>query len=307
MNINLLLNSQIFPFYQLNKYKETEKSVKEMEKSVKKTEKVENYSNITYSFNLGDIDIISNNFLLKEHKIIDYSSYFKLLEYMNKNKNSKVIFYYDKKYEHKLSYTKKILTFLNMEQEFEEIHDLIEEINYLIENIDIQYSESEIPEYLESYFDSEGKFNQLLFDKKVNDFKRKYFNDKDEIILNDGIEEFEEIEFIELPDIPTNQEEYIIFFLLRKLSNEYKKIPILYVEKFNLIESIIYFNLEEEYDLIFQNALSPIIFFKNIKKIDEILNFIIKEENLTFKKIFKKFFDEVKKENIFSKYYNYKK
>ena len=29
MNINLFLNSQIFPFYQLIKYKETEKSVKE--------------------------------------------------------------------------------------------------------------------------------------------------------------------------------------------------------------------------------------------------------------------------------------
>ena len=306
MNINLILNSENLPFLnQLNKYKETEKSVKEMEKSVKETEKsvketkkVEDYSNITYSFNLGDKDIISNNFLLKDDNIINYSSYINLLKYMNKNKNSKVIFYYDKKYENKLSYTKKILTFLNMQQKFEEIHNLIENIH-----IHLNYLKSfknwEIPKDLESYFDAEGKLNNSYF-KKVNEFK-KYFNEEGEIILND-VEEFEEIEFIELPDISTNQEDYIIFFLLKKLSEMYENIPILFTKSFDQLTN---FKIEKENDLIFKNIPRPNIFFKNIKKIDEILNFINENTNININDILNQFY-ELKKENNFTLYYNYK-
>ena len=225
---------------------------------------------------------------------------------MNNNKNSKLIIYYKKENKEKLSQTKKILTFLNENNNFKEIHEEIKEFIYYY-SLRQKYKENFEKflkiEKFENFINTEGKLNQL-FDEKLIEFK-KYLNKEGEIKLDDGIEEFDGIKFIKLPDISGNQE-YIIFFLLKNLSEKYENIPIIYAGNFYYINQFKHY-LEKENDLIFQNAQSPNIFFKNIKKIDEILNFIIKEENLTFKKIFKKFFDEVKKENIFSKYYNYKK
>jgi hypothetical protein len=301
MNINFILNSENLPFLnQLIKYKETKKSVKETKKSVKETKKVEDYSNITYSFNLGNIDIISNHFLLFEHKIIDYSSYINLLEYMNNNKNSKVIFYYATSNKEKLSQTKKILTFLNENNDFKKIHKLILEIKHLF-NLKQLNNNWQIPEHLKSYFDAEDKLNQL-FKKKLDEFKRQYFDDKDEIILNDE-EEFEGIEFIELPDISNYNKEYIIFFLLKKLSEMYENIPILYINSFENMYFLDELEKEKENDLIFQNPQSPKIFFKNIKNIDEIINFI--KKNTDINDILNEFYEE-KKEDYLSKYYNYK-
>ena len=225
---------------------------------------------------------------------------------MNNNKNSKLIIYYKKENKEKLSQTKKILTFLNENNNFKEIHEEIKEFIYYY-SLRQKYKENFEKflkiEKFENFINTEGKLNQL-FDEKLIEFK-KYLNKEGEIKLDDGIEEFDGIKFIKLPDISGNQE-YIIFFLLKNLSEKYENIPIIYAGNFYYINQFKHY-LEKENDLIFQNAQSPNIFFKNIKKIDEILNFINENTNIKINDILNQFYEEEKKGDIFINYYNYKK
>jgi hypothetical protein len=224
---------------------------------------------------------------------------------MNNNKNSKLIIYYKKENKEKLSQTKKILTFLNENNNFKEIHEEIKEFIYYY-SLRQKYKENFEKflkiEKFENFINTEGKLNQL-FDEKLIEFK-KYLNKEGEIKLDDGIEEFDGIKFIKLPDISGNQE-YIIFFLLKNLSEKYENIPIIYAGNFYYINQFKHY-LEKENDLIFQNAQSPNIFFKNIKKIDEILNFINENTNIKINDILNQFYEEEKKGDLFINYYNYK-
>jgi hypothetical protein len=84
----------------------------------------------------------------------------------------------------------------------------------------------------------------------------------------------------------------------------YENIPILYINSFENMYFLDELEKEKENYLIFQNPQSPKIFFKNIKNIDEIINFI--KKNTDINDILNEFYEEEKKEDYLSKYYNYK-
>ena len=227
---------------------------------------------------------------------------------MNDNKNSKILFYYNKSItDVKLSQTKKILTFLNNNDDLKKI---VEDIYNIIR-----------PHKIKISYDTENKNIMPLsiksnLDQKIIEIK-KYFNNKGEIILNDNIDEFEGIEFIKFnfSNIENEKGYYInIFNLINDLPKKYNNIPII-IKLIDFEEKFLYFpnkevKIDDPIDLIYDRLKEITYLNKNIK--EKTNNILISLEELEENdNVLDELFEEEKKnyqENIFFlKYYKLKK